>query len=209
MKLYDCKVAPNPRRVNVFLAEKGIEIEKEQVDLMQGGQFDPAYQAINPRCVVPSLVLDDGTVIGEAAAICRYLEELHPEPSLYGRTPLERARIAMWEQRTLNDGIGAIGEAFRNRASAFKDRALPGPKKYAQIEALIERGRERALQFWEEVDGELAKHEFVAGGSFSVADINLLVMIDFAKWIKLEVPENLANLRRWYAAVSARPSAQG
>jgi len=175
---------------------------------MKGGQFDATFQAINPRCTVPCLVLDDGTVIGEAAAICRYLEELNPEPSLYGKTPLERAKIAMWEQRTLNDGLGAIGEAFRNRASGFKDRALTGAKKYAQIEALVERGRERALQFWEEMDGELAKREFVAGDSYSVADINLLVMIDFAKWIKLEVPENLANLKRWYAAVSARPSAQ-
>lgn len=208
MKLYDYKAAPNPRRVNIFLAEKGIEIEKQEVDLRNGGQFDPAYQAINPRCVVPALVLDDGTVLCEAAAICRYLEELNPEPALYGKTPLERANITMWEQRTLNDGLGAVAEAFRNRVSGFKDRALPGPKKYAQIEALVERGRERALQFWEEMDGELAKHEFVAGDSYSAADINLLVMIDFAKWIKLEVPENLANLKRWYAAVSARPSAQ-
>jgi len=208
MKLYDFKAAPNPRRARIFLAEKGLEIETEQVDLREGQQFSDAYKAINPRCTVPALQLDDGTVLTEAAAICRYIEELHPEPALYGRNPLERALVTMWEQRTLNDGIAGVGESLRNHSKFFAGRALSGPQKYEQIPALVERGRARALQFWEELDGELARKEFIAGDAYTVADINALVMVDFAQWIKLEVPEGLANLKRWHAQVSKRPSAQ-
>jgi glutathione S-transferase len=208
MKLYDFKAAPNPRRVRIFLAEKGIEVETEQVDLRELQQFSDAFKKVNPRSAVPALQLDDGTVITEALAICRYFEELNPEPALFGRDPVERARVAQWEQRTLNDGIGAVGEALRNGSKFFADRAIAGPNKIAQIPALVERGKQRAVYFWEELDGLLADREFVAGDVYTVADINALVMTDFAAWIKLEVPEGLKNLKRWHAAVSARPSAQ-
>lgn len=208
MKLYDFKNAPNPRRVRIFLAEKGIEIETEQVDLREKQQFSEAYKAINPRCTVPALVLDDGTVLTEAVAICRYFEEVQPEPALFGRTPIERALVTMWEQRTLLDGISAIADALRNYSKFFAGHALSGQKEYEQIPALAERGRARALQFWGELDGQLANNEFVVGDAYSMADINAQVMVDFAQWVKLEPPEALANLRRWHAQVSARPSAQ-
>ena len=208
MKLYDFKAAPNPRRVRIFLAEKGIEVETEQVDLRELQQFSDAFKAINPRCVVPALVLDDGAVVTEAMAICRYFEVLQPEPSLFGVTPLEQARVLEWEQRALNDGIGGVGEALRNRSKFFEGRAVSGPRKIPQIEALAERGRTRALYFWEDLDAQLADKEFVAGERYSMADIDALVSVDFAGWIKLEVPEGLTNLKRWHAAVSARPSAQ-
>jgi glutathione S-transferase len=208
MKLYDFKAAPNPRRVRIFLAEKGIGIETEQVDLREMQQFTDAFKAINPRCAVPALVLDDGTVITEALAICRYFEALQPEPSLFGVTPLEQARVLEWEQRALADGIGGVGEALRNRSKFFEGRALSGPRKIPQIEALVERGRARALYFWEDLDAQLADEEFAAGERYSMADIDTLVSVDFAGWIKLEVPEGLRHVKRWHAAVSARPSAQ-
>ncbi|MDP6706093.1 MAG: glutathione S-transferase [Alphaproteobacteria bacterium] len=208
MKLYDFKAAPNPRRARIFIAEKGLEIATEQVDLGSGEQFQDAFRAVNPRCTVPVLELDDGTRITEAVAICRYLEELHPEPPLFGRDALERARVTTWEQRVLLDGLQAVAEAFRNHVRGFKDRALPGPDDYAQIPELVPRGRARALKFWEELDGELASREFIACDAFSMADINALVMVDFAGWIKLELPEELMHLKRWHAAVAARPSAQ-
>ncbi len=208
MKLYDYKAAPNPRRTRVFIAEKGLEIPTEQVDLGNGEQFSEAFRAVNPRCTVPVLALDDGTRITEAIAICRYLEELHPEPPLFGRAALERAQVTMWEQRVLLDGLAAVAESFRNRSRGFVDRALPGPDEVAQIPELVERGRARALRFWAELDGDLAGREFVAGEAFSMADINALVMVDFAGWIKLEIPAELGNLRRWHETVSARPSAQ-
>lgn len=208
MKLYDFKAAPNPRRARIFLVEKGIEIETEQVDLREKQQFSDAYKAINPRCTVPALVLDDGTVLTEALAICRYFEELQPEPALFGRTPLERALVTMWEQRALLDGLSAVGEALRNHSKFFAGHALTGSKAYEQIPALAERGRARALQFWEELDGQLANGEFVVGDAYTMADINAQVMVDFAQWIKLDVPEELGNLRRWHAQVSERPSAK-
>ncbi len=208
MKLYDFKAAPNPRRARIFIAEKGLEIPAEQVDLGSGEQFSDAFRAVNPRCTVPVLELDDGSRITEVIAICRYLEELHPEPSLFGGDALERAQVTMWEQRVLLDGLAAVAESFRNRSRGFVGRALPGPDEVAQIPELVERGRARALRFWADLDAELAGREFVAGEAYSMADINALVMVDFAGWIKLEPPEEMGHLKRWYAAVSARPSAQ-
>ena len=207
MRLYDYKPAPNPRRVRIFMAEKGIEIPTVQVDLRAGEQFQPSFRAINPRCVVPYLVLDDGAGIGEVVAIWRYLEETHPNPPLMGLDAEDRAIVAMWQHRMEHEGVFAVGEAFRNSTPGFKGRALSGPHGYEQIPALAERGRARALDFFSDIDKRLGESEFIAGPRFTVADIDAFVAIGFAGWIKLAVPPEHKNVKRWHDAVSARPSA--
>lgn len=208
MKFYDCSTAPSPRRVRIFLAEKGISIPTVQVDLRNGEQFTPAFRAINPDCTVPALALDDGTVIGDAIAICGYLEELHPEPPLIGSTPQERAVVTALNRQIERDGFFAAMEAFRNAAKGLKGRALPGPHDYEQIPELAERGRARVGHFFRTMDERLGGSEFVAGSRYTIADISTLVLTDFAAWAKLTVPDECGNLRRWYASVSARPSAK-
>ena len=207
MKFYDCKTAPSPRRVRIFLAEKGVNIETVQVDLGSGEQFSEEFRKVNPDCVVPALELDDGSSISEVIAICQYLEELHPEPNLLGSSPEERARISMWSTKIEQQGLIAMMEAFRNSAKGLVDRALTGPDSYAQIPELAERGRKRALQFLYRLDDQLADNAFVAGDKFSIADISALVLVDFAGWIKISIPEDARHLQRWYGKVSKRPSA--
>lgn len=207
MKLYDSRTSPNPRRVRIFLAEKGIAVEKIAVNLAEREQLTPAYRAINSRCVVPTLVLDDGTALGEVPAICRYIEETHPEPPLFGRTPRERAVVAMWERRMELEGLFPGMELLRNANPAMKDRAITGPRNYGQIAALAERARARLADFFDDLDARLAETPFVAGESFSCADITAVVAIDFAaKRSGVTMPEGLPALARWYAEVSARPS---
>lgn len=189
------------------MAEKGIEIETVQVDLGSGEQFAAAFREINPDCVVPALQLDDGSCLSEVLAICHYLEAKHPEPKLLGTTDEERARILMWNSKVEQQGLWAVADAFRNVAKGLKDRAATGPVAYPQIPALAERGRDRVEHFFHRMDGQLANNEFVAGDSFSIADIAALVVADFAAWIKLSMPEDAAHLRRWHASVSSRPSA--
>jgi glutathione S-transferase len=208
MKFYDCATAPSPRRVRIFLAEKGVSIETVQVDLRNGEQFTPAFRAINPDCTVPALALDDGTVIGDAVAICHYLEELHPDPPLIGTTPQERAVVIALNRQIERDGFFAAMDAFRNAAKGLKGRALPGPHDYEQIPELAERGRVRVEQFFRAMDARLADREFVAVGRYTIADISTMVLTELAGRAKLNVPDECANLRRWYAAVSARPSAK-
>jgi len=207
MKFYDCATAPSPRRVRIFLAEKGISLPTVQVDLRNGEQFTPAFRAINPDCTVPALVLDDGTVIADAIAICGYLEELHPEPPLIGVTPQERAVVTALNRQIERDGFFAAMDAFRNATKGLKGRALPGPHDYDQIPELAARGRTRVEHFFRAMDARLATRAFVAGARYTIADISTMVLTDFAGWAKIPVPEDCANLRRWYASVSARPSA--
>jgi glutathione S-transferase len=208
MKFYDCSTAPSPRRVRIFLAEKGISVETMQVDLRNNEQFTPAFRAINPDCTVPALRLDDGTVIGDAVAICQYFEELHPEPPLIGASPQERALVTALNRQIERDGFLAAMDALRNTAKGLKGRALPGPHDYEQIPELAERGRARIANFCHDMDARLADRAFVAGDRYTIADISTLVLIDLAGWVKLTIPEECGNLRRWYAAVAARPSAR-
>jgi len=207
MKFYDCKTAPSPRRVRIFIAEKGIDIDTVQVDLGGGEQFGEAFRKINPDCVVPALELDDGTCISEVLAICSYLEELHPEPNLLGTNAAERASILMWNSKIEQQGFMAIADAFRNVAERLKNRAITGPEPHAQIPELAERGRKRAEQFFHRLDGQLANSPFVAGDRYSIADISALVVTDFAARVKISLPHDAENLRRWYESVSGRPSA--
>jgi glutathione S-transferase len=208
MKFYDCATAPSPRRVRIFAAEKGISLPTVQVDLRNGEQFTDAFRAINPDCTVPALALDDGTVIADAIAICGYLEEIHPEPPLIGSTPQERAAVTALNRQIERDGFFAAMDAFRNAAKGLKGRALPGPHDYEQIPELAARGRARVENFFRAMDARLGGREFVAGSRYTIADISTLVLTDFAGWAKLAVPDEGANLRRWHAAVSARPSAK-
>ncbi len=207
MKFYDCRTAPSPRRVRIFLAEKGIELDTVQVDLGKGEQFGEAFRAINPDCVVPVLQLDDGQCLSEVLAICSYLEALHPEPALIGETPEQRALALMWNAKVEQQGLLAMADAFRNSAKGLSGKALPGPDAYPQIPELAERGRQRVAQFMRRLDGRLGETPFLAGDNFSIADVSALVFVDFAAWIKITLPADATQLLRWYRDVSARPSA--
>jgi glutathione S-transferase len=189
------------------MAEKSLEIETVQVDLGGGEQFGDSYRAINPDCVVPVLQLDDGSCISEVVAICHFLEAKFPEPVLMGRDDVERAQILMWNSKVEQQGLWAMADAFRNSAKGLKGRAATGLVAYPQIPELAERGRGRVEQFFRRLDDQLGDNEFVAGDSFSIADISAMVVVDFSAWIKLTLPDDAVNTRRWYESVSARPSA--
>jgi glutathione S-transferase len=201
MKLYDGGRAPNPRRTRIFLAEKGIKLPIEPVDLGAMQHKSPAYAAVNPLMRVPALVLDDGSVITESIAICRYFEALQPEPVLFGRGALEMARIEMWNRRLELHLLFPISHVFRNSHPAMKEMEVP------QVPAWAEANKPRILEFITLLDRELKERPFAAGDTFSVADITGLVAVNFMKPAKLAVPNELVNLKRWHAAVAARPSA--
>jgi glutathione S-transferase len=207
MKLYHSASSPNSRRVRIFLAEKGLSISLVTVDLGKGEQHSDAYRAINPRRVVPTLVLEDGTAIGEVPAICRYIEEAHPTPPLLGETAAEKALVAMWERRAELEGFAAVMEAIRNAAPGLKGRAIAGPHDYEQLPELAERSKLRVKNFFADFDDRLSEAAFVAGQRFSVADITVLVTVDFAaRAINFPVPDKHRSLKRWYEAISSRPS---
>ena len=188
MKLYN-SLGPNPRLVRMFIAEKGIEIPFVQINTRERQQFSDAYRAVNPNCVVPTLVLDSGTSLGESVAICRYLEETHPEPPLMGRDAKEKAVIEMWSRRAELEGYLAAAEAVRNGAPMFEDRGLPGVTGgVPQIPALIERGKRTMGRLFPKLDRQLADNRYLAGDTFSIADITAYVAIDFAKRADIEIP---------------------
>jgi glutathione S-transferase len=202
MKLYDGGRAPNPRRVKVFLAEKGITVPVEQVDLGKLAHKSPGYAAINPLQRVPALELDDGTVISESIAICRYFERQHPEPPLFGTDAKDMAVVEMWERRLEFHLLGPVSHVFRNSHPAMKEMEVP------QIPAWADANKPRVMDFLGLLDRELGHHRHVAGDRFSVADITGMIAIDFMKPAKLSVPEQLGNINRWHEEVSARPSAK-
>ncbi len=205
MKFYDCSTAPSPRRVRIFMAEKDIDIDTVQIDLAAGEQFSDEFRRINPDCVVPVLQLDDGSHLSEVSAICQYLEARFPDPPLLGTSPEETARITMWNTKIEQQGLLSMADAFRNSAKGLQGRAVTGAKDYEQIPELADRGRERVAQFFHRLDRQLADHRFVAGELFSMADITALVVVDFARWIKITVPDDAIHLNRWYDEVSLRP----
>ena len=202
MKLYDGGRAPNPRRVRIFLAEKGISVPLEPIDLGGLQHKSPGYTAVNPLQRLPALELDDGTVLTESIAICRYFEEVQPEPPLFGRGALEKARIEMWNRRMELNFLSLVSHVFRNTHPAMKEMEQP------QVPEWAEANKPRIANFLGFLDRELNTRPFVAGDAFSVADITGLVAVDLMKPAKLSVPEELANVRRWHAEISARPSAK-
>jgi glutathione S-transferase len=202
MKLYDGGRAPNPRRVRVFLAEKGISVPTEQVDLGAMAHKSPAFAEVNPLQRVPVLVLDDGTIIAESIAICRYFELANPQPALFGTTPKEVASIEMWQRRIELHLLFPVAHVFRNSHPAMKEMEVP------QVPAWAEANKPRVMEFLELLDRELADRAFAAGDRYSVADITGLVAIDFMKPAKLEVPASLGHVRRWHAELAQRPSAK-
>ncbi|MET0537853.1 MAG: glutathione S-transferase [Xanthobacteraceae bacterium] len=201
MKLYDGGRAPNPRRTRIFLAEKGLKVPTQQVDLGALEQMNPDYAEINPLKRVPALVLDDGMVLTESVAICRYFEGVHPEPPLFGRDALESARVEMWNRRLELNLLFAVAHVFRHTHPAMKEMEVP------QVPAWAEANKPRIVEVLGIVDRELAGRRFITGDTFTIADITGLVALDFMKPAKLSVPNELAHVRRWHAELGARPSA--
>ena len=201
MKIYDTHTAPTPRRVRIFLAEKNIPMEYVQLDLQKGENRSPEMRAKNPIGKVPVLELDDGTCIGESVAICRYFEEMHPETPLMGTTPLEKAQIEMWQRQVEQSLFMAVGMCFQHTTGYFKDRMTP-VKEYG-----IESGK-IAQKYLGLLERRLGESEFIAGENFSIADITALCAIDFGRVVDVRIQDEQVNLKRWYQAVSSRPSAK-
>lgn len=202
MLLYSTPLAPNPRRVRIFLAEKNVAIETRDVNLMALEHRAESYARINPLRAVPALVLDDGAVLTESVAICRYIESLHPEPPLFGVGGREQAFVDMWQRRVEFGLFLPVALAFRH--SHPRLAALEQP----QIAQLAETQRPRAQKMMRFLDAELAAHAFIAGDAFTIADITALVAMELAPLGRVEAPEGLTHLARWRAAVAARPSAK-
>jgi len=201
MKLYDGGRAPNPRRVRIFLAEKGIKVPTEPVDLGTLQQKSEAYTAINPLQRVPALVLDDGTVITESIAICRYFEALQPEPPLFGRGALESALVEMWNRRAEFNLYLPVSNVFRHLHPGAKTLEVPQVPEWGEV------NKPRIFEFLQLLDGELKDRSYLAGDAYSVADITAMIAVDFMRVSKLAVPDTLTNLKRWHQAVATRPSA--
>ena len=203
MILYDYPRAPNPMRVNLFINEKGIEIERKIVDLSKHENLKPKFLKLNSWGTVPFLLVK-GQIIKETMAICRYFECLYPNPSLFGTSPLEQAKIEMLRRKIEFDGMQSAGEAFRNSAKAFKNRALAGPNKVPQIPALIDRGKMRSELFFDFLNKTLKSTKYVAGNKFSVADIDAYVTLTFAKWIKVDGTKKRKNIENWRVKIEQR-----
>lgn len=203
MKIYENKIAPNARRVRMFLAEKGVldQIEFVELDLQGGDNMTEEFRAKNPLAKIPVLELDDGQYISESIAICRYFEALNPEPSLMGKTPLEQAQIEMWQRRCELYFLNSVGMGFQHITGFFADRMVPVREWGEQCVGF-------AQKFFGLLNAHLEHSTYVAGEEFSVADITALITIDFARVIKLRREEDMTHLNRWYDLVSARPSAK-
>jgi glutathione S-transferase len=201
VKFYDSTLAPNPRRVRIFLAEKGVTVPTVQVDIAKAENRQAPYLAKNPLGGVPILELDDGTVVAETVAICRYFEETHPDPPLFGTDAKDRALVEMWQRRMELEVALPIMQVFRNTHAFFKGR-IPQVPEYGEVC----RHSAEARMKW--LDGELASRKFVAGDRFSIADITLLVGIDFGRVSNIRIAPELVHLQRWYGEVSSRPSAK-
>ena len=200
MKLFDGGRAPNPRRVRIFLAEKGITVPIVPIDMGAMGHRSEEISKRNPLQRLPVLELDDGTIITETVAICRYFEEVHPEPALFGTDPVSKALVEMWQRRVELNLLLTVATAFRHIHPAMKEWEVP------QLPEWGEANKPKALAFLNFLDKELADREFIAGDTYSIADITGIVSVEFMKPARIELPENLANVRRWYKTVMDRPS---
>lgn len=207
MKLHDFAHAPSSQRVRVFLAEKGIELETEQLDVRGGAQFQEPFTSMNPFHCVPFLELDDGTVIAESVSICRYLEELHPEPSLFGTTPEARGVIDMWNRRVELDGLMPILHAVRNHVPMFAGRVVPGTRNdLPQAPEMATRGKEMMAVFLDRLGPQLDSNPFIAGGDFSIADITGVFALRMASAMEMDIAGGWPSVARWFGEASARPS---
>ena len=201
MKLYDSALAPSPRRVRIFLAEKGIEVPKVEIDIAKAENRQPEFLVKNPMGGVPVLELDDGSFIAESVAICRYFEETNPEPPLMGVGAEDRAKVEMWQRRMELEVAVPCMQSFRNTHDFFKGR-IPQVPEWGAV------SKEAAIKRLPWLDEELADRPFVAGDSFTIADITLLVGIDFGRVTQIRIDPGQKNLARWYEDVSSRPSAK-
>ena len=202
MKIIETRLAPNPRRVRIFLAEKGVRIDFEELDLMKKELQTQAFTRLNPLQRVPVLVLDDGTPISETVAICRYFEELQPEPALFGQGALGRATVEMWNRRMELGLLFHVAQVFRHLHPAMAHLEVPQVKDWAEA------NRPRVTQNLEIMNTQLEKSRYVAGSGYTIADITALVAVDFMRLARVKRPEGLVHVDRWHAEVSARPSAQ-
>jgi glutathione S-transferase len=202
MKILEQNRAPNPRRVRIFLSEKGIAVPYEQVDIMKLDHRLPGFAGLNPMRQVPVLVLDDGTAIAESVAICRYFEEEQPEPPLFGARTRQRAIVEMWNRRMELGLLYRVAQCFRHTHPAMAQLETPQVKDWGEA------NRPRAVEMLEWMDEELSGRRFIAGDSYSIADITALVAVDFMKVARIERPARLKNVERWYSDVSGRPSAK-
>ncbi len=202
MKLYDGKHAPNPRRVRIFLAEKGIEVPKEAVDITVFEHKTDAFTALNPMQRIPVLVLDDGTALSESVAICRYFEEMQPEPPLMGTGALDKAQVEMWNRRMEWNLLLPIAQVFRHTHPAMSDLEVPQLSEWAEV------NRPRVAETLKVLNDRLGEAPYIAGDRFTIADISALVGIDFMRPARLAIPDDHTNLKRWHEEVGARPSAK-
>ncbi|MGI9426566.1 MAG: glutathione S-transferase family protein [Hyphomicrobiaceae bacterium] len=202
MKIIEQERAPNPRRVKIFLAEKGLDIPFEKLQINKAEHRAPEFTALNPMQRVPVLVLDDGTAISESVAICRYFEELHPEPNLFGRTALEKAMVEMWNRRMDLGLLFHVSQCFRHKHPAMAEMEVP------QITEWGDANRPRAYAVLDVLNETLAVTPYVAGDNYSIADITAMVAIDFMKPARLELPDSLQNVHRWYGEMAQRPSSK-
>ncbi len=209
MKFYDFTLAPNPKRVRIFLSEKGLTVPSVQINARAGEQFSDSYRKINPFTVVPALEIDDGTVICESVAICRYFEETHPDPALFGEGAVERAQVEMWNRRAELLCYQPAADAVRNSIPLFEGRGMPGVRGgVPQIPDLVARGRGAVERFFRIADPHLAGNAFLAGARFSIADITGFIGIWFGARAEIAIPDDCPNVARWHAAIAARPSAE-
>ncbi|MDP6953259.1 MAG: glutathione S-transferase family protein [Alphaproteobacteria bacterium] len=207
MKLYDFGPAANSKRVRMFLAEKGLDIPTVQLNVRDDEQFKEPFTSMNPFHCVPFLELDDGTVIAESISVCRYLEELHPEPSLFGSTPAARGIIDMWNRRVELDGFIPLLHATRNDMPLFAGRVVPGTRtELVQLPAMVERGQEMAHVFFARLEPQMADNEFIAGNAVSIADITAWFVINMANRFEMGIAERYPAIHRWHTMFSARPS---
>jgi len=202
MKLYEFEAFPNPRRVRIFLAEKGIEVPREQINVLEGEHRIDAYKAKNPSATVPCLELDDGSYISGCVAISRYFEATNPTPALMGDTPAEQAAVSMWQRRVEEGLMDASTTYFHHATPGLGELELYQNKDWGM------KSRERTIATMKWLDKELAGKPFIAGSSFSIADITALCAIDFVMFAEIATLDSYPNLKRWYGEVSARDSAK-